>query len=397
MPLIEQSKAFRDGGLIDVTFDEGFPPFTYSGNSFNNAATSGSGQPADAPTFGATGSTAPGADSLYGAYGILSDAASENINGKNVNTEPTGPNSTLSTNAAGDQLTIPALGTTSSSTDLRPVNRHLQRSRLQIAFKESCSVAPVRRRRRELTRAATGNASSNIIQDNTIVSDDTGRQVSGTNIPANAFVGAVTDSGPLFPTVKYGSSTVGSFQLVDQSGTPLTPTGPVSGITLSAEGAPGYLTTGQTPDPLYDAIDPTPGGGDTGSVLISKYIKPGTVSSTYYNHYSWLATMEDIFNVSAGHSHKRLSPGAGTISGGLDGKGHLGYAAQAGLQPFGKDIFTWASKSLPKAPKIACCSGRRHQRCLQRPTPDRSHCHSTMTSRQVDISPGRRAAFTQIS
>ena len=26
-----------DGGLIDITYDEGNPPFTYSGNSFNNA------------------------------------------------------------------------------------------------------------------------------------------------------------------------------------------------------------------------------------------------------------------------------------------------------------------------------------------------------------------------
>ena len=37
IPLIEQSPAFKQGGLIDVTFDEAFPPFTYTGNSFNNA------------------------------------------------------------------------------------------------------------------------------------------------------------------------------------------------------------------------------------------------------------------------------------------------------------------------------------------------------------------------
>jgi len=37
IPLIEQSPAFKQGGLIDVTFDEGFPAFTYTGNSFNNA------------------------------------------------------------------------------------------------------------------------------------------------------------------------------------------------------------------------------------------------------------------------------------------------------------------------------------------------------------------------
>jgi len=61
IPLIEQSKAFADGGLIDVTFDEANPPFTI-GNSFNNVPASGdvttSGAPADQPTFGSAGTTA---------------------------------------------------------------------------------------------------------------------------------------------------------------------------------------------------------------------------------------------------------------------------------------------------------------------------------------------------
>ena len=62
-------------------------------------------------------------------------------------------------------------------------------------------------------------------------------------------------------------------------------------------------------------------------MLISRYIKPGTVSNTYYNHYSTLRSLEDIFGVAAG------SPG-------LDGEGHIGYAAQPGLAPFGTDVFT---------------------------------------------------------
>lgn len=59
------------------------------------------------------------------------------------------------------------------------------------------------------------------------------------------------------------------------------------------------------------------GGDQTGAVMISKFIKPGTVSNVAYNHYALLKSVEDIF--------------------GLD---HLGYAAQAGLQGFGNDIFT---------------------------------------------------------
>jgi hypothetical protein len=35
IPEIESSREFKDGGLIDVTFDEGYPPFTYN-NSFYN-------------------------------------------------------------------------------------------------------------------------------------------------------------------------------------------------------------------------------------------------------------------------------------------------------------------------------------------------------------------------
>ncbi|MES2491574.1 MAG: alkaline phosphatase family protein [Pseudomonadota bacterium] len=59
-----------------------------------------------------------------------------------------------------------------------------------------------------------------------------------------------------------------------------------------------------------------PGGGRIGAVLVSPFIKPGTVSDVPYNHYSMLRSIEDIFDVP-----------------------HLGYAAQPGLAPFGDDIF----------------------------------------------------------
>jgi len=51
-------------------------------------------------------------------------------------------------------------------------------------------------------------------------------------------------------------------------------------------------------------------------VLLSPFIRPGTVSDTPYNHYSLLRSIEDIFRLS-----------------------HLGYAAQADLAIFGKDVF----------------------------------------------------------
>jgi hypothetical protein len=39
------------------------------------------------------------------------------------------------------------------------------------------------------------------------------------------------------------------------------------------------------------------GGGQTGAVLLSPFIKPGTVSISSYNHYSLLASIEDLFGL----------------------------------------------------------------------------------------------------
>jgi hypothetical protein len=323
IPMIEKSAAFKDGGLIDITFDEGNPPFTYTGNSFNNAN-------AYAPTQG---------DQPNASAGISADAAGENLYGKNVHTEPTGPNSTLATNEDGQQL-YPGPGNNSfidrppvctSTAPLTPANC------VAGIVRGGSGNSPSAR-----NDVASAGASSSYILDGSILADDTGRQVTDTvdapgTIPANTFVGAVSDTGPQLASSPKGSVIDGSFQLVNQAGVPVTPTGVVSGITLSAEGAPGYLAAGQTADPLYNATDATPGGGDTGSVLISPYIKPGTTTSTFYNHYSWLRTMEDIFGVSSGKDHTRLP--AGTVSGGLDGSGHIGFAAQPGLASFGPDVF----------------------------------------------------------
>ena len=60
-----------------------------------------------------------------------------------------------------------------------------------------------------------------------------------------------------------------------------------------------------------------PGGGRVGAVLLSPFIKPGTVSTVGYNHYSMLRTIEDIFGLS-----------------------HLGDAAMPQVKPFGSDVFS---------------------------------------------------------
>jgi hypothetical protein len=60
-----------------------------------------------------------------------------------------------------------------------------------------------------------------------------------------------------------------------------------------------------------------PGGGRTGALLLSRFIRPGTTTSAQYNHYSLLRSIEDAF-----------------------GLAHLGYAAAPGLRSFGGDVFT---------------------------------------------------------
>jgi hypothetical protein len=294
VPEIEASPAFKDGGLIDVTFDEAFPPFTYTGNSFANSTI-----------------VAPDAKTS-----VASDTAGENLFGRNVHYEPAGPNTPLAKSASGQEL-YPGPGD-NAFVD-RAANCVNQTVPSQPAG--TCLLGggnPVPGARTDAgANAASGSAT---IADNAIVATDKGRSVTGAGIPAGAFVGTVTDTpvAATAPSQSGGTADTGSFTLADANGKTLQTTGAVSGVTLGA----------RTPatDPLFDFGDGTNGGGDTGSVLISPFIRPGTVSTEFYNHYSWLRTMEDLFGVAR-------------ASRGLDGRGHIGYAAQPGLAPFGRDVF----------------------------------------------------------
>lgn len=58
------------------------------------------------------------------------------------------------------------------------------------------------------------------------------------------------------------------------------------------------------------------GGGRVGALLLSPYIAPETFSSTPYNHFSLLASLEDLFSLR-----------------------HLGYARTPGLNRFGLDVY----------------------------------------------------------
>ncbi|MFF0126194.1 alkaline phosphatase family protein [Streptomyces mirabilis] len=136
-----------------------------------------------------------------------------------------------------------------------------------------------------------------------------------------------------FPPYKMYGNSIADY--TGNSNTSLnTPTDTAQSVVACCNELPGPNTT----QPGFQAFgqDTTPGGGITGAVVLSRYIKPGSVSEQPYNHYSWLRSMEDLF---------------GIRHGGTDGHGHLGYAAADGLRPFGADVYNNPSgKALPPAP-----------------------------------------------
>jgi phosphatidylinositol-3-phosphatase len=114
---------------------------------------------------------------------------------------------------------------------------------------------------------------------------------------------------------------------------PETVTDPRTGITTVTTRAAGEHCCGQRMGPniirpvvqsfvespkLTDLVKIQGYGGDRiGAVVLSRFVKPGTVSNVPYNHYSLLKSLEDIYH--------------------LD---RLGYATQPGLKTFGRDVFT---------------------------------------------------------
>jgi phosphatidylinositol-3-phosphatase len=85
--------------------------------------------------------------------------------------------------------------------------------------------------------------------------------------------------------------------------------------TLACCGEPSTDPDGSSPGG-FEGL-PGAGGGQTGAVMLSPFIKPGTVSNNSYNHYSLLASIESLFSLS-----------------------RLGEANLPETTTFGSDIFT---------------------------------------------------------
>ena len=71
--------------------------------------------------------------------------------------------------------------------------------------------------------------------------------------------------------------------------------------------------------PATGPVKPTGGGGRVGLLLLSPFVEPGTTSETYFNHFSLLATIEELFSLEK-----------------------IGYAAEPAITGFDESIFNAA-------------------------------------------------------
>jgi hypothetical protein len=112
-----------------------------------------------------------------------------------------------------------------------------------------------------------------------------------------------------------GTDTGTTTSTTDTSTTDTTATGATTTGTTSTTGATSTTTPTSTTPPGVGGGETTPtgGGGQVGLLLISQYVKPGSIDALdYFNHFSLLASIEKLFGL---HT--------------------LGYAGAAGLPVFG--------------------------------------------------------------
>jgi phosphatidylinositol-3-phosphatase len=103
------------------------------------------------------------------------------------------------------------------------------------------------------------------------------------------------------------------------------------------------------------------GGGRVGMLLLSPFVKPGTVDETTYNHFTLLLTIEELFELEK-----------------------LGYANEAALLPFDSTVFNYASEeesTLADPPRRSpeCPSARAGAAAA--PAPTSSTCRAAPSAR----------------
>ena len=251
IPEIEKSPAFKDGGLIDITFDEAFPPFTYTGNSFaNSTLVAPERRHLDRERHGRR-------DDSYGhARALRADQA-------RTRRSPTDASGNQLYPGPGDNAFVDRPAAVSPRRH-RPSPRaraslgggsHVPGARTDTARSRRIGVSP----RSTTTRSWPPTP---------------GAPVTGDRRPGRAHSSARSPTPRLRPAhraERRARPTPACSRSSTRTGAVLTTTG-------RGERGHARCRARRRTDPLYDATDPTNGGGDTGSVLISPFIRPGTVS-----------------------------------------------------------------------------------------------------------------------
>ncbi len=265
VPEIERSPAFKDGGLIDITFDEGYPPFTYTGNSFANSTLvraergdvdRGRARPPRPCSAAACTSSRPGRTRRW----------PRTLTATSCTPAPALTRTSIARATAFSRRSRACRqGPASSAAAARPRAAHRRRG-----------DAPAGARRSPTTRR------SRPTQDARSPAPASRRARSSARSPTRR------STRPL-RTRAAASSDTGSFTLVDASGRLLRTTAAVSGVVLGA----------QTPasDPLYDATGRDDRRWRHRQRADQPLHPPAYHSTVFYNHYSWLRTIEDLFNV----------------------------------------------------------------------------------------------------
>ena len=205
-------------------------------------------------------------------------------------------------------------------------------------------------------------AGSSMVTDPKINADDTGRLVSGTDangnaIPPGTFVGAVSDTGPVALGRTPAHGRVQQLrQAVDRDvpaaqrrGQPVTlPNGYNGNVTLSAEGATSTVgsTAARAAPRRRRAQLPHRGSALRRHRLHARRRRhrqrPDQPVDQARHGVEHLLQPLQLAAHDGGPAadrpglHQR-GPVAGTVCGGLDGEGHVGYAAQQGLADFGPE------------------------------------------------------------
>jgi hypothetical protein len=105
-------------------------------------------------------------------------------------------------------------------------------------------------------------------------------------------------STPPYPNLPAPTTTGTTGTTPTTTGTTPTTTGTTTTPTTTTTTTTPTSTTPPNPGDVPGQTTPTGGGGQVGLVLLSAYVKPGTVESIdYYNHFSLLATIESIFGL----------------------------------------------------------------------------------------------------